>query len=139
MKLKLMRTKLGEVITNGQLYIEGEYFCFTLEDKVREQDGVSVEKWKVQDQTAIPRGIYDVVLEDSPHFGTDTPTILNVPGYKYIRMHSGNTDKDTDGCIIVGYRLNDAGIIIPGTSRPALADLRKKLKGAQDKITIQVV
>jgi len=134
-----MRTKLGEVITNGQLYIEGEYFCFTLEDKVREQDGVSVEKWKVQDQTAIPRGIYDVVLEDSPHFGTDTPTILNVPGYKYIRMHSGNTDKDTDGCIIVGYRLNDAGIIIPGTSRPALADLRKKLKGAQDKITIQVV
>lgn len=126
MELILQRTRLKEGWTNGQLYIDGNYFCFTLEDKVREEDGVPVEKWKVKGETAIPQGLYDLALEDSPRFGKGTITLLRVPGFSKIRIHTGNTDKDTEGCIIVGYKLRE-GIIVPGTTKPALADLKANL------------
>lgn len=139
MKLKLLRNRFHKDYTVGQLYIDDEFFCFTLEDEVREKDGEPVEKWKVKAETAIPRGIYDVVFQDSPKFGPDTLTLLKVPGFSHIRIHSGNTAKDTEGCIIVGYRVNSKGVIIPGTTRPALADLKKKVKAATEKVTIQIV
>ena len=138
MKLKLLRNRFKEDYTAGQLYIEDEFFCFTLEDKVREEDGVAVEKWKIPGETAIPRGIYKVVFQDSPHFGPETLTLLNVPGFKYIRIHGGNTAKDTEGCLLVGYRINDSGVIVPGTSRPALRDLKRRLRNEAD-ITIQII
>lgn len=140
MKLKLLRTKLGETITNGQMYLEEEFYCFTLEDKVREKDGIAVEKWKVKGETAIPRGIYDVVLQDSPRFGPQTPTLLRVPGFEFIRIHAGNTAADTEGCIIVGFKIDPAsGIIVPGTSRPAVAELKRRLLQTEGKHTIQVI
>lgn len=138
MKLKLLRNRFNKEWTGGQLYIDDEFFCFTLEDEIREQDGVPVEKWKVKGETAIPRGIYDVVFQNSPRFGPDTLTLLKVPGFTHIRIHAGNTEKDTEGCILVGYRLTDNGIIVPGTTRSALRDLKRQLKEA-DKITIQVI
>ena len=125
MELTLLRNKLRPGLTNGQLYIDGEYFCFTLEDTVREQKGVPVEKWKVWGESAIPYGVYDITLENSPRFGPDTLTINKVPGFTGVRIHSGNTPGDTDGCIIVGYKLNANGIIVPGTTRTCLSDLKK--------------
>lgn len=139
MKLKLLRTKLKEDLTNGQLYINDEFFCFTLEDKVREKDGVPVEKWKVKGETAIPRGIYEVTLEESPRFGPDTITINKVPGFSFIRIHSGNNPTDTEGCVIVGFRLGDNGVILPGTSRPAVAELKRRIRASNEKVTIQIV
>jgi hypothetical protein len=148
MKLKLLRTKLRNELTNGQLYIEQRnengvledvFFCFTLEDKVREIDGVPVEKWKIKGETAIPKGVYELVLEDSPKFGPETPTLKNVPGFTGVRIHSGNTAADTAGCIIVGFRLDDRGLIFPGTTRPAVAELKRRLRMATDKVTIQIV
>lgn len=139
MKLKLLRNRFNKEYTVGQLYIDDEYFCFTLEDEVREQDGVPVEKWKVYGETAIPRGIYDVVAKDSPKFGPQTLTLLKVPGFDKIRIHSGNTERDTDGCIIVGFRVNDSGIIVPGTTRPALAELKRRVAKATETVTIQIV
>lgn len=148
MKIKLLRTKLRTDLTNGQLYIEEKnangiledvFFCFTLEDKVREENGVPVEKWKIKGETAIPRGIYDVVLENSPRFGPDTITLLKVPGFTKIRIHSGNTPVDTEGCIIVGFRLDQRGLIVPGTTRPAVAELKRRIRNAKEKVTIQVV
>lgn len=138
MKLKLLRTKLRTELTNGQLYIDDEFFCFTLEDKVREENGVPVEKWKIKGETAIPRGIYKVTLENSPRFGPETPTIHKVPGFEHIRIHGGNTPADTEGCIIVGFRLDHRGIIFPGTTRPALNELKRRLRGVSD-ITIQII
>ena len=125
MELTLLRTKLREELTNGQLYIDGNFFCFTLEDKVREVVGKPVSDWKVQNATAIPVGVYDMVLENSPRFGIATLTLKDVPGFTKIRIHSGNSPTDTEGCIIVGYRLSATGIIIPGTTRTCLADLKK--------------
>lgn len=127
MELTLLRNRFKEDYTAGQLYIDGVYFCFTLEDKVREQDGVPVEKWKVNGETAIPQGIYEVVSEDSPKFGPQTLTLKDVPGFSYIRIHSGNSITDTEGCILVGYRINSSGIIVPGTTRTALTALKKQV------------
>ncbi len=134
MELILRRTRLRDTITTGQLYVDGAYFCFTLEDKVREQKGVSVDKWKVPHETAIPYGTYEVVLQNSPRFGIDTPTLLRVPGFSEIRIHAGNTQFDTEGCIIVGYKVREDGVIIPGSTRTCVADLKAKIKQASSCI-----
>ncbi len=137
MELVLKRTRLRDTITTGQLYVDGEYFCFTLEDKVREVQGEPVEKWKVKHETAIPYGSYKVTLENSPKFGPETLTLLNVPGFTGIRMHAGNTQFDTDGCIVLGYKVRADGIIIPNTTRPAVNDLKALVrKSLETKITI---
>jgi hypothetical protein len=96
MNIQVKRIFLGETYTIGKLSIDGEYFCDTLEDTVRDP-GV-----KIQDQTAIPYGTYKVILDFSIRFQRIMPHILDVPGFEGIRIHSGNTDKDTDGCILLG-------------------------------------
>ena len=144
MKLLLLRTRFHDGWCGGQLYINDDYFCFSLEDQVREPENrlggerVAVEKWKVYGETAIPRGIYNVVFANSPKFGPDTISLLKVEGFEGIRIHAGNSAKDTEGCIIVGYRITSNGIIVPGTTRPALRDLKLRLKEQKD-MTIQII
>lgn len=96
MKLELKRTYFGEDYTIGKLYINDEYFCDTLEDKVR-PDGV-----KVYGETAIPSGKYKVIMNMSNRFKKIMPLLLNVPNFEGIRIHSGNTDVDTHGCLLLG-------------------------------------
>lgn len=96
MKLELKRTYFGEDYTIGKLYINDEYFCDTLEDKVR-PDGV-----KVYGETAIPAGKYKVIMNMSNRFKKIMPLLLNVPNFEGIRIHSGNTDVDTHGCLLLG-------------------------------------
>ena len=127
MELIVQRTRLTEEYTTSQLYIDGNYFCFTLEDKVREVPGQPVDKWKVPGGTAIPTGFYGVTFENSPRFGPQTLTINKVPGFTGVRIHTGNTAADTEGCLIVGYRVNSSGVIVPGTTKPALLDLKKAI------------
>jgi hypothetical protein len=132
-KITVFRVRFHETRTVGQLYLDGTFFCFTLEDKVREV--------KVKNETAIPSGKYEVTLETSPKFGPDTITIHSVPGFEGIRIHSGNTEHHTEGCPIVGYRLNDDGTIAFGSTKPALADLKKKIKEALDngeRVSIEI-
>lgn len=98
MKLKLVRIAKRENYTIGKLYVEGEYFCDTLEDRVRD---LSVEK-KIPGETAIPAGKYDLIVSMSPRFKRELPRLLNVPYFEGILIHRGNTEKDTSGCILVG-------------------------------------
>lgn len=98
MKLKLVRIAKRENYTIGKLYVEGEYFCDTLEDRVRD---LSVEK-KIPGETAIPAGKYDLIVSMSPRFKRELPRLLNVPYFDGILIHRGNTEKDTSGCILVG-------------------------------------
>ncbi|HEY4932938.1 MAG TPA: DUF5675 family protein [Terriglobales bacterium] len=89
--------------TPGTLSIDGVFECYTLEDVVREVPGQPVAMWKVQNETAIPAGRYQVIIDVSEHFNNRLmPHILNVPGYDGVRIHSGNTAADTDGCILLG-------------------------------------
>ncbi|MFA6950967.1 MAG: DUF5675 family protein [Lentimicrobiaceae bacterium] len=106
MKLKLKRIALKENYTIGKLYIDGVYFCDTLEDKVRDlnHDGDLNDpgEAKVYGETAIPYGTYKFVLGYSPHFKCMTPRLQNVKHFEGILIHWGNFTKDTLGCILVG-------------------------------------
>lgn len=76
---------------------------FTLEDAVREQPGMEVSRWKLAAMTAIPTGRYRVIIDFSHRFNKDMPHILNVSGFDGVRIHSGNSPADTEGCLLVGY------------------------------------
>lgn len=105
MKLLLRRVALRDTYTIGKLYIDGEYFCDTLENKVRDlnKNGVfdNGEK-KIYGKTAIPYGTYEIKWTYSPKYKKYTPQIMNVPEFNGVRIHAGNTEKDTLGCILVG-------------------------------------
>ena len=101
--------------TIGKLYIDGEYFCDTLEDKDRGlTDGMTVSeisKIKIKKETAIPTGTYKVTITYSNRFKKNMPLINDVKGFEGIRIHSGNTDKDTEGCILVGFNKVKGNVI----------------------------
>lgn len=94
MKLELKRIFKGETYTIGKLYVNGVYFCDTLEDAIRHV--------KIKHETAIPEGTYEVVITMSQRFKKLMPLLLNVPNFEGIRIHSGNTKEDTSGCLLVG-------------------------------------
>lgn len=101
--LYLQRYDFQNDRTLGRLYYQGVFVCDTLEDKYRD---LATEK-KVQNETAIPSGFYQLRLSYSPRFKRILPEILNVPQFTGIRIHNGNTPKDTSGCILVGERDNN--------------------------------
>lgn len=138
MKIKVTRQIFSDIATVGMLSINDQFICFTLEDAVREVEGEPVESWKIPNKTAIPKGIYQVVIDHSPHFGKDLPHILDVPGYTGVRIHSGNTADDTEGCILVGLTKRKDFV---GQSRMAFEYLFPILDEAYErgeKITIEV-
>jgi hypothetical protein len=94
MKLELIRLEFEDEATIGELRIDGEWCCWTLEDLVRAQ--------KIKHQTAIPAGTYRVRLSRSQRFKEIMPEVLDVPGFSGIRIHPGNSAVDTSGCILVG-------------------------------------
>lgn len=105
MKLRLERRFLGNSYTIGKLYIDGSYFCDTLEDKVRDlnKNGkFDNGEVKIYGETAIPYGTYKISVTYSPKFKRDLPLLENVPNFEGIRIHRGNTAKDTSGCILLG-------------------------------------
>lgn len=97
MKLLLKRIFKGKNYTIGRLFLDGKYFCDTLEDTVRD-DGL-----KVYGKTAIPAGTYKLELTESPRFRCLMPLICDVPNFSGVRIHAGNTAEDTDGCVLVGF------------------------------------
>lgn len=122
MKLLLKRNRSTEHSTLGSLYIDGKFQCYTLEDVVRNK--------KIFGETAIPKGNYKVIINRSIRFGVDLPLLLNVPNYEGIRIHPGNTDKDTEGCILVGLAVTEQNTL--ASSRIAFNALMEKLKHASD-------
>ncbi len=104
MELSLIRQPSWRGATLGSLSIDNKWFCWTLEDQIREIPGVPVDQWKIQKVTAIPAGRYRVAVTRSARFGVDLPLLFDVPGYIGIRIHSGNVIEDTDGCILTGLK-----------------------------------
>jgi hypothetical protein len=108
MKLTLIREAPDEKSTSGQLFINGNYFCDTLEDLDRglknDMPLAQIQLIKVPKMTAIPTGTYMVAYTFSNRFQKYLPLLIAVPGFDGIRIHRGNTDEDTEGCILLGIR-----------------------------------
>lgn len=111
----------------GDLFIDGEFFCYTLEDEIR-AEGV-----KVYGKTCIDSGRYKVILNRSNRFKRIMPLLLNVPRFEGIRIHGGNTSKDTHGCPLVAFNTDYKKIW--GTAEK---DLTKRLQAHNGDIYITI-
>jgi hypothetical protein len=120
--MTVARRWYSERSTIGALAL-GDFSCFTLEDRVRAL-GV-----KVPDETAIPAGRYRVIVDFSNRFQRRMPLLLEVPMFTGIRIHPGNTDRNTEGCILVGESRAPDWI---GGSRAAFAALFPLIDAAED-------
>jgi hypothetical protein len=104
--LKVVRDTYTPKQTLGKMYLNDIFFCETLEDVVRDinKDGdlKDTGEAKVYGQTAIPAGTYKFIINMSNRFKKLMPLLLNVEGFEAIRIHAGNTEIDTHGCILVG-------------------------------------
>lgn len=119
MELHLQRRR-GDGCTPGVLTSGGVRLADTLEDAIREGP-------KVTGETAIPAGVYTVVLAHSPRFNRTLPRLIRVPGFTNILIHAGNTPLDTEGCILVG-RAGPSGTLTD--SRTTLSTLLTRLVAA---------
>lgn len=129
MKLLLKRHEPGITCTIGKLWVDGEPFCDTLEDLPHET--------KIAGDTRIPAGIYEVTLSESAAVKAGKlwspcngllPLLHDVPDFDGVRIHAGNTDRDTRGCVLVGHWVG--GEYVSG-SRPVLTALMEKLIDAE--------
>lgn len=113
MKLTVVRTQFGTDATNGMLFIDGIFECYTLEDQY--------QAVKVMHETCIPEGTYDIKFRTvggfhekyKKRYGNDHYGMLHlqdVPNFTYILIHAGNTDEHTSGCLIVGETQQDLDI-----------------------------
>lgn len=130
MNLLLNRETFTEHSTIGELSVDGTFFCYVLEDVAR--------PIKIKHQTSIPAGRYKITITHSTRFDRELPLLNDVPGFEGIRIHPGNTDKDTSGCLLVGLsRAKD----LVGNSREAFNTLLPKLQLAVkrgEEISIEI-
>ncbi|MBP3510605.1 MAG: hypothetical protein J6K19_00995 [Prevotella sp.] len=149
MILTLRRIAKRPAYTIGRLYIDGEYFCDTLEDTDRGlRQGQSVDallRMKIKGSTAIPAGRYKITLSVvSPRFGQRAqykriggrlPRLLDVPAFDGVLIHIGNTPEDTEGCILVGENKVVGQVINSTATFYRLAD---RLNAAEGDVWIEI-
>lgn len=111
MEIRVRRIAFKDTYTIGKMYIDGEYFCDVLEDRVRDLEN----QVKVPNKTAIPYGTYEITLDVKSTKYSDfnkypwakeyngyLPRLTNVPLFLGILIHPGNTEHDSSGCLLVG-------------------------------------
>lgn len=126
MKIEIVRFQFTDKSTIGRLYVDGVFECYTLEDKIRDM--------KIKGITAIPAGIYKVIIDMSGRFKRLLPLLINVLGFSGIRIHIGNKPEDTEGCILVGQSFTTDWI---GSSGKAFDALFAKMQAASE-ITLTI-
>jgi hypothetical protein len=142
MELLLERKYCKKEYTIGNLYINGVFYCNILEDTVRDfnKNGIfDCGEIKIKGNTAIPYGEYDIIVTYSPKFKRELPILLNVPAFDGIRIHRGNTNKDTEGCLLPGEN-KERGKVINSTKYEL--DLTNKIKtelSKGKKVKIKIV
>lgn len=140
MNLKLVRRKFDTLRTISDLYVNDVFFCNVLEDVDRglaqDMSLSEIAAIKVHGATAIPYGTYQVINSFSPRFNKYLPLLLNVPGYSGIRIHPGNTELDTEGCLLPGVESKNKVI----NSRATFARLFSLLQKAEktNKIVLTI-
>ena len=108
MELKVIRKEFSSKTSIGELYINDVFFCYTLEDTDRNlmqtMGKKEIEELKIYGKTAIPYGRYEVIMSWSNKFKCIMPLVNGVVGYTGIRIHKGNSEVDTLGCLLVGMK-----------------------------------
>lgn len=130
MNINVIRKEYTQQSTIGELYVDGKFECYTLEDRIR--------ALKVPGTTAIPSGHYEVVVTYSNRFKKPLPLLMNVPNYEGVRIHTGNTDADTEGCLLVGKTKQRDAV---GASKVAFGELLPKIEEAlkREKVFMDIV
>jgi len=115
MILKLIRKYKNNNCTIGELFVDDKKLCDTLEDVDRgltsDMTLDQINKIKINTKTAIPTGTYQIIINMSQKFKRLMPELLNVTGFEGIRIHAGNTDTDTEGCILLGEYVGGNSIV----------------------------
>ena len=149
MDLNLKRIARKAKYTIGKLYIDGQYFCDTIEDTdrgMKQSDAYATNKRKkVKGETAIPTGRYQVTLGvQSERFKNKQqykfcdgylPRLIYVPCFEGVLIHIGNTERDTEGCILVGEN-KVVGQVINSTQ--TFLKLYARLQQAKGTIFIKI-
>lgn len=153
MNILVKRIAKRPTYTIGKLYIDGKYFCDTIEDKDRgltqNMPLSEIKKKKVQSETAIPSGTYNIAMNVvSPKFSKraiykeicngKVPRLLNVPGYDGVLIHIGNTAAHSAGCILVGQNLQVGKVLNSTTTFRKLYSVLKEASNNNQKITITI-
>ena len=133
MELRVVRCVYNSDSTRGSYLMDGVAKYVTLEDVVRKKGSA-----KVQGQTAIPAGRYEVVVNFSNHFQREMCQVLNVPGFEGIRIHGGNSAADTEGCILVAHNIVDKAHI-QGTAETEVTAVVKAAIVGGSKVFIEIV
>jgi hypothetical protein len=131
LELDLRRIWLTGASTVGQLYVNGEFEAYVLEDRYRPPP-----EPKVRGATCIPNGRYEVIINHSPRFNRDLPLLLNVPDFSGVRIHPGNTAADTEGCLLPGLIRHGESVL---ESRRAFDSLFAKLKESKGSNFINIM
>ena len=144
MKLLVTRNWKKADYTIGRLFVGGEFFCNTLEDTVRDLTKTK----KIYGKTAIPAGTYEVTLNIiSPKYSKKPaykwcdgrmPRLLRVPQFEGILIHPGNSNKDTDGCILVGENKVKGGLVNSQKVFRRLWDILEEAHRSREPIEIEV-
>ncbi len=153
MEIVVDRTYKKDTYTIGDIFIDGEWFCNSLEDKdrgLKQGDPLLyIQKRKIAGETAIPKGTYGVAMNvTSPKYAAvawywqfcqgKMPRLLSVPGFDGINIHPGTTALDTRGCILVGKNTKVGKLT---DSKACFQQIYKLMKAAADKgdeITIEI-
>lgn len=131
-EFKLERKYKKEKYTIGNLYVNGDFVCNILEDADRglkkDMPLSEIKRIKVYGETAIPAGRYEIELSLSPRFGRQLPLLLNVPGYSGIRIHRGNTNEDSLGCLLPGENKAKGKVINSAKWEERIINMMRKAK-----------
>jgi hypothetical protein len=142
MKLTLQRRFLGDGYTIGSLYINGEYFCDTLEDTGRglnqSMSAEEIHKIKIPHETAIPAGEYKITVNRSPAKKRMLPRLLDVPGFSGILIHRGNTKSDSSGCILTGENKVKGKVVNSTRYEKCLVEILTRVQERGEEINITV-
>ena len=154
MELLLKRVAKRPTYTIGKLYIDGEYFCDTIEDKDRgltqKTSLDEIKRKKVTSKTAIPTGTYNITMNViSPRFSKRAvyqqickgrlPRLLNVPGFEGVLIHIGNTSADSAGCILVGKNTQVGKVLNSTETFKKLYSIMDKANRNKEQIKITIL
>lgn len=119
----------------GKLFVDGKLLGQTLEDQDRHLEAGGE---KIAKETAIPRGRYKVQLSYSNRFKRIMPEVLDVPQFKGVRIHGGNTEEDTEGCPLLGAIRTQTGVAQCGGVNQRLINLIEAAEIRGEEVYLEV-